>query len=336
MRTWGSVEPVSPRKRLDFDPIAEARRQWRVHGWDDAADGMAVTTSIVRVDQILRARIDGALRSFDLTFSRFELLVLLDFSRRGELPMGKLGDRLQVHPASITNAVDRLEAAGLVERRPHPEDGRATLASITADGRRLVHRATAAVNAEVFTDLGLDDGEQAALFDLLRRVRVAAGDFRPDDGPVVALAVEDPAAAASQDAIEAYYAELDRRMERGFDPGTTIPAEPEDLVPPGGAFVVARIDGEVAGCGAVKLHGTGPAEIKRMWVSPSARGHGIGRRLLVELERVAAAHGATVLHLETNRSLHEAIALYRSAGYVEVAPFNDEPHADHWFEKRVG
>jgi DNA-binding MarR family transcriptional regulator len=174
---------VPQRKPLAFDPIAEARRQWRSHGWDEAADGMASTTSIVRVDQILRARIDAALRPFGLTFSRFELLVLLDFSRRGELPMGKLGERLQVHPASVTNAVDRLEVVGLVVRRPHPDDGRAMLASITADGRRIARRAAAAVNGEVFTDLGLDDREQATLFDLLRRVRVAAGDFASPDEP---------------------------------------------------------------------------------------------------------------------------------------------------------
>lgn len=168
-------------KPLPFDPIEEARRQWRAHGWEDAADGMAVTTSVVRVDQILQARIDAVLRGFDLTFARYELLVLLDFSRHGALPMGKLGDRLQVHPASVTNAVDRLEAAGLVTRRPHPDDGRGTLATLTPAGRRLARRATTALNGRVFTDLGLDDDEQDRLFDLLLRVRRAAGDF-DDDG----------------------------------------------------------------------------------------------------------------------------------------------------------
>jgi len=164
-------------KSLSFDPIDEARRQWNEHGWTDAADGMAVVTSIVRADQILLARIDAILREIDLTFARYELLVLLDFSRRGALPLGKMGVRLQVHPASVTNAVDRLEQHGLVERVPHPDDGRTTLATLTPAGRRLVHQATRLLNAQVFADLGLDDDEQRQLFALLRKVRGAAGDF---------------------------------------------------------------------------------------------------------------------------------------------------------------
>lgn len=164
-------------KSLSFDPIDEARRQWNGHGWTDAADGMAVVTSIVRADQILLARIDAVLRELDLTFARYELLVLLDFSRRGALPLGKMGVRLQVHPASVTNAVDRLEQHGLVERVPHPDDGRTTLATLTPTGRRLARKATRLLNAQVFADLGLDDDEQRQLFALLRKVRCAAGDF---------------------------------------------------------------------------------------------------------------------------------------------------------------
>lgn len=162
---------------LGFDPIEEARRQWVDHGWDDAADGMAVLTSIVRVDQIFQARVDRVLRPKGVTFARFELLVLLDFSRTGALPLGKIGARLQVHPASITNAVNRLEADGLVVRVPHPDDGRTTLASITGAGRRLVDEATAELNDVVFSDLGLAPDELQQLFELLRTVRVSAGDF---------------------------------------------------------------------------------------------------------------------------------------------------------------
>lgn len=162
---------------MSFDPIEEARRQWNEHGWEDAADGMAVVTSIVRADQILQARIDAVLRELDLTFARYELLVLLDFSRRSALPLGKIGARLQVHPASVTNAVNRLEADGLVVRRPHPEDGRTTLATLTPDGRRLARKATRLLNQAVFADLGLDEREQDQLFTLLHKIRRSAGDF---------------------------------------------------------------------------------------------------------------------------------------------------------------
>ncbi len=165
------------RKSMSFDPIEEARRQWNEHGWEQAADGMAVVTSIVRADQILLARIDRVLRPLELTFARYELMVLLDFSRRGALPLGKIGARLQVHPASVTNAVNRLESDGMVTRVPHPEDGRTTLATLTPEGRRLARRATRLLNEQVFSDLGLDADEQAQLFTLLRKIRVTAGDF---------------------------------------------------------------------------------------------------------------------------------------------------------------
>ena len=162
---------------MAFDPIAEARRQWSDHGWDDAADGMAVVTSIVRADQILQSRIDTVLRPMQLTFARYELLVLLDFSRSGALPLGKIGKRLQVHPASVTNAVNRLESDGLVTREPHPDDGRTTLATLTPEGRALARSATAALNRDVFGDLGLTERQMAELFALLHRIRRNAGDF---------------------------------------------------------------------------------------------------------------------------------------------------------------
>jgi DNA-binding MarR family transcriptional regulator len=168
---------MAARKSLRFDPIAEARRQWEDHGWSDAADGMAVVTSIVRVDQILQARIDAVLRPMQLTFARYELLVLLAFSRSGALPLGKIGDRLQVHPASVTNAVNRLEADGLVTREPHPDDGRTTLATLTDEGRQVAMRATTALNARVFGELGLTDRQASDLFALLHRIRRGEGDF---------------------------------------------------------------------------------------------------------------------------------------------------------------
>jgi DNA-binding MarR family transcriptional regulator len=162
--------------RLHLDPIEEAVRQWRGHGWDDAAAGMALVTSVYRVQQIFAAQISEALQPFDLTFARYEVLALLSFSRNGMLPIGKVGERLQVHATSVTNAVDRLERQGFVERRPHPSDRRAVLAVITRKGRAVVKAATPALN-EVFADIQLSDSGAATLFDLLRELRRAAGDF---------------------------------------------------------------------------------------------------------------------------------------------------------------
>ena len=162
---------------LPFDPVAEARRQWEAHGWADAADGMAVVTSVMRTQQILQARVDEVLSPFGLTFARYELLTLLSFTKKGALPLGKAGVRLQVHPTSITNAVDRLEAQGLVQRVKHPTDGRATLAEITPEGRKLATRATKALNERVFGDLGMATDDQARLFALLEGFRRNSGDF---------------------------------------------------------------------------------------------------------------------------------------------------------------
>lgn len=161
---------------LPFDPIAEAERNWRTHDWPAPA-AMAAVTSITRAHQILLRRIDDVLRPFELTFARYEALVLLTFSRTGALPLGKMGDRLQVHAASITNATDRLEAAGYVRRRPHPDDGRAVLAEITAEGRRVVTAATDALGAIRFGAEGLTDAAARRLTDELTELRRAAGDF---------------------------------------------------------------------------------------------------------------------------------------------------------------
>ena len=162
---------------LPFDPVGEARRQWEDHGWDDAALGMSVVTSIMRVQQILLAQIDGMLAQHGLTLARFEVLRLLDFTRHKELPLGKIGSRLQVHPTSVTNAIDRLEEQGYVERVAHPTDRRATLAVITVEGRRVVKKATRQLNEQVFTQLPLTDRQLATLYDTLERVRRSAGDF---------------------------------------------------------------------------------------------------------------------------------------------------------------
>ncbi len=169
---------TEPRQRpLPFDPIAEAQRQWVEHGWSDAATGMAAVTSVMRAHQIMLARVDEVLRPLGLTFARYEMLMLLLFSKTGALPLSMVGSRLQVHPASVTNVVDRLEAQGLVERAPHPSDGRGVLARITAAGRELAGRATDALNVKVFAAPGLEPERVEDLVEVLLELRRAAGDF---------------------------------------------------------------------------------------------------------------------------------------------------------------
>ncbi len=163
---------------LPFDPIDEARRNWTVHGWG-ATDAMSAATSITRAHQIILHRINEALRPLGLTFSRFEALALLHFSRTGALPLGKMGVRLMVHPTSVTNTVDRLETDGLVERTPHPGDRRTVLARITPAGTEVVVKAAAAL-AEIEFGLGVMPATSLRAIDTtIRDVRLEAGDFLP-------------------------------------------------------------------------------------------------------------------------------------------------------------
>jgi DNA-binding MarR family transcriptional regulator len=160
---------------LPFDPIAKAAETWAAR---IGANGpMAAVTNVMRVQQILQASVDEALKPHGLTFARYEALVLLSFSQRGSLPMRMMGERLQLHPTSITNIVDRLEADGLVRRLPHPADRRTTLVELTAAGRDRLESSTSAVMVADFGLIGLDAGETAALSELLTKVRRAAGDF---------------------------------------------------------------------------------------------------------------------------------------------------------------
>lgn len=162
-----------PRTR---DPIREAHRQWVAHGWSEAADGMAMVTSVVRAQQLLMERIDAVLRPAELTFARYEVLRLLAFSRAGSMPMARLGSLLQVHPTSVTSVVDRLAKQGFVERKRHPTDRRVVLASITEAGAERVEAATDALNRDVFTQPGLATTEVNVLTELLGSLRAASGD----------------------------------------------------------------------------------------------------------------------------------------------------------------
>jgi DNA-binding MarR family transcriptional regulator len=165
---------------LPFDPIERASELWQAHWPNEPADvyaSMRAVTSIMRMQQILIGQLDSLLKPYGVTFSRYEALVLLSFSKAGSLPLSKIGERLQVHATSVTNVIDRLEAAGLVRREPNPRDGRGTLAVITDDGRRVAEHATAELNAARFGLRDLNVEELDRLFTVLRRRRLAAGDF---------------------------------------------------------------------------------------------------------------------------------------------------------------
>ncbi|GAC1332671.1 MAG: MarR family transcriptional regulator [Mycobacteriales bacterium] len=171
---------MTSRAPLPFDPIAEAARLWeRELG---PADDMAVVTSIMRVQQLLQAAVDATLKPRGLTFARFEALTLLMFSRSGALPMAKMGERLMIHPTSVTNIVDKLEQGRLVQRTPHPTDRRTTLVRLTPAGRRVARAAAADLTRDRFgLPTGTDPGAVHALTALLREIRAGAEDFAPDD-----------------------------------------------------------------------------------------------------------------------------------------------------------
>jgi DNA-binding MarR family transcriptional regulator/predicted N-acetyltransferase YhbS len=237
--------------------------------------------------------------------------------------------RLDLDAGYLSRLLRSLEAEGLVEVGPSPSDRRVRIARLTRRGRaerRLLDRRSDQLAASLLAPLS--EAQRAELVDAMRRVDrlLTAG--------LVRVEVVDPAGADAQACLRAYFAELDERFPTGFDPALSLHPDVAGLRPPAGLFVVARLHGEAIGCGALTWQDGGTAAyLKRMWVAREARGLGVGRRLLAELESLAAAHGASTARLETNATLVEAIALYRAAGYREVAPFNDEPYADLWFAK---
>jgi DNA-binding MarR family transcriptional regulator len=174
---------MPPQPPLAFDPIERAGKLWEQH-WpgeqEDVYAAMRAVTSIMRAHQILLADLDAMLRPYGITFSRYEALVLLMYSRNGSLPLSKIGERLQVHATSVTNVIDRLEAAGLVRREPNPHDGRGTLAVLTAQGRAVATAATGDLNSARFGMAALDGDQLREVFDLLRRLRLVAGDYADD------------------------------------------------------------------------------------------------------------------------------------------------------------
>ncbi len=243
----------------------------------------------------------------------------------------RLRSRLDLDSGYLSRLLRSLETARLITVDPNEDDKRVRTVRLTPAGlaeRDLLERRSDEL-ARSFLE-PLSEPRRQRLVDAMAEVELLL------TAALVEIDVVDPAHRDAQLCLREYFAELGRRFDTGFDPVLSIPAELHDLRPPAGVFLVATLRAEPVGCGGLKFHGDEPAELKRMWVAESVRGLGIGRRLLDELESRAAAGGARVVRLETNKTLLEAISLYRSAGYRDVDPFNDEPYAHHWFEKHLG
>jgi DNA-binding MarR family transcriptional regulator/GNAT superfamily N-acetyltransferase len=242
----------------------------------------------------------------------------------------QLRTRLDLDSGYLSRLLRSLEAAGLVTVGHNQNDRRVRTARLTPAGlaeRELLDRRSDELALSLLEPLSKPQRE--------RLVNAMAEVERLLTGALLEICQVDPAHRDAQHCLREYVAELGRRFDAGFDPELSISAEVHELRPPAGVFLVARLRGEPVGCGALKLHDGESAELKRMWVAESTRGLGVGRRLLIELERHAGAAGVRVVRLETNKALVEAISLYRSAGYREVDAFNDEPYAHHWFEKQL-
>jgi DNA-binding MarR family transcriptional regulator/GNAT superfamily N-acetyltransferase len=295
-------------------------------------DAQAVET-VRRFNRTVTQRV-GALRSDYLARARplGASRVLWEIGTPGEAgrDVRTLREQLDLDSGYLSRVLRSLERAGLVEVRADRADRRVRRAYLTGRGeaeRSVLDHDSDALAWSVLEPLPVEQRDR--LLDAMRTVDrlLTAGQ--------VELAVEDPNTPDARYCLDAYYAELDRRFDGGFDPGTSLPADVPEFTAPAGLLVMARLHGVAVGCGGLKLHGRAPAEVKRVWVADEVRGMGVGRRLLARLEQEAYARGARRTRLDTNRSLTEAIALYRSTGYVEVPAFNREPYAHHWFEKAL-
>jgi DNA-binding MarR family transcriptional regulator/GNAT superfamily N-acetyltransferase len=243
----------------------------------------------------------------------------------------RLRARLDLDPGHLSRLLRSLEAAGLVVVTGSEHDRRVRTARLTRAGR--AERAVLERRSDELARSFLEPLSEARRERLVRAMQEVE---RLLSAALVRIEVVDPAHHDAQLCLQEYITELADRFDAGFDPALSISAELHELRPPAGVFLIATLGDAPIGCGALKLHGGAPAEIKRMWVTKAARGLGVGRLLLGELERRAVDAGASVVRLETNKTLTEAIGLYRSAGYREVAAFNDERYAHHWFEKLLG
>jgi DNA-binding MarR family transcriptional regulator/N-acetylglutamate synthase-like GNAT family acetyltransferase len=241
-----------------------------------------------------------------------------------------LRTRLELDSGYLSRLLRSLEQEGLIELVALPTDGRVRVARRTAAGRDEAAELDRLSDQVAWAMLEPLDAQRR------QQLLEAAGTVeRLLTAGTVEIAVEDAGSADARSCIEAYYRELDARFDAGFDPALSRFGDVAEYAEPSGLLMLARLRGEPIGCGALKFGSGSVPEIKRMWIAPDGRGLGVGRRLLASLEEQARTRGATSVRLDTNRNLTEAIALYRSAGYVEIPAFNDERYATHWFEKRL-
>lgn len=241
-----------------------------------------------------------------------------------------LRNRLGLDSGYLSRLLRSLGRQGLVEVVPSAEDRRVRAVRLTTAGRE----------ERALLDARSDDLARSFLAPLTARQRARLVEAMTDverllTAGMVDIAEVDPADPRARRCIDAYQTELDRRFDTGYDPARARQVDDDEMRPPVGAFLLATLRDAPVGCGALRFTPRAPAEIKRMWVDPGVRGLGVGRRLMAALEDRAAGQGSEIVRLDTNGTLTEAIGLYRSLGYVEVERFNDEVHADHWFEKRL-
>jgi DNA-binding MarR family transcriptional regulator len=290
----------------------------------------AMVAQVRRFNRVVTQHV-GALnqRYLARAHSLGEARVLWEIGAEG-CDVRSLRDRLGLDSGYLSRLLGALVAAGLVTLGSNDSDRRVRTARLTPEG--LTERSV------------LDERSDALAESLLaalrpeqrKRLCTAMGEVeRLISAATVAIAPIDPSDHQAQQCLRAYFTELNRRFDAGFDPSLSISADDDELRPPAGLLVLARLRGKPIGCGALKFTNGQGADVKRMWVAESARGLGVGRRILTELEQCAATSGVHTLRLETNSTLVEAVSLYRSAGYAEVPAFSDEPYAHHWFEKHI-
>jgi DNA-binding MarR family transcriptional regulator/N-acetylglutamate synthase-like GNAT family acetyltransferase len=256
-----------------------------------------------------------------------EARLLYEIGRDGA-EVRNLRARLELDSGYVSRLLRSLERQGLVKAQPAANDGRVRRVKLTRKGLREVSeldRRSDAFARSVLAPLSAAQRDRlvAAMAEIEQLMRASA----------VQIKAEAPDSADARSCLQEYFRELADRFKTGFDPAKSISANADELTPPAGVFVIARLGGQPIGCGALKVKDRNIGELKRMWVRTDARGLGVGRRVLETLEALARELGLSTLRLETNRSLNEAQALYRKCGYLEVEPFNDEPYAHHWFEK---
>jgi len=248
----------------------------------------------------------------------------------GGIDVRTIRERLGLDSGYLSRLLRNLERDGLVTVEPDAADQRVRVVQLTTAGRSEraeLDRRSDELAASLLASL--DEHRSQQLLDAMATVErlLTAG--------LVEFRIEDPTSPSAAFCLQSYFDELTTRFDNGFDPSLGHSGDVTVFREPAGMFLVAYLRGEPIGCGGLKFHDDQPADLKRMWVANTARGLGVGRRLLTELEQRARDRGATVVRLETNRSLAEAINLYRSTGYTEIPGFNDEPYAHHWFEKHL-